>query len=273
MTDPLVYNIPARMIDAYRGRNLIIRSSLPAELADCLPRVAVSRLRFIQLLSVSADSSALEGAGENVPLEIFLGDPGQYQRLYDFTNLLDTHPVRIAIRVVPGFSKAVKLATSLNYAVKLEIEQHDEILIEEIESVLDLYLHRSYVRHPIEFFQSLLLCLYRNEPVSLWEIAEESPAQVRFITDDGEETISKRFAGVRLAVKLNKFVDTFAQELISEKRECHDCEFFSFCSGYFKWPDKAYSCAGVKRVFRTLVSASQEVREDLASYEAMGAQT
>jgi sulfatase maturation enzyme AslB (radical SAM superfamily) len=261
------------MIDSYSGRKVIVRSSSASEIVDSLKRADSSAIRFIQLLSASSDASVLEGFGESIPLEIVLKDPAsQFQNLYRFKNLLDSHPVRIAIPVVNGFSKAARLAVSLNFAVKLEMEQPDDFLITEIESVLDFYLHRSYVRQPIEFFQTILLSLYRNEPASLWEIAEEEPAQLRYVTDDGEETISRRFAGIKLKGGLSDFVNRFGQDLITERRECHDCEFFNRCGGYFKWPDKSYRCDGIRRIFRTLVSAAHDVQHDLASYEEVGVQ-
>jgi hypothetical protein len=264
----LVYNIPAKQIDAYRGRNIIVRSAEPTELVYSIWRADPKAIRFIQLLATPADSSTLEGAAEALPVEIVLKNPAvEYVQLYNYTNLLDTHPVRVAIPVWPGFSKAAKLAVSLNFAVKLELQQPDSFLIEELVSVLDLYLHLSSVRQPIEPFQALFLSFYRHEPVSLWEVAEEDPAMLRYITEDGEETISKRFSGEKLQSDLSDFVTRFGAELMAEKAECHDCEFFNRCGGYFKWPDKTYSCDGVKKLFRALQSAAAEVQQDLASME------
>ena len=271
MKDSLVYNIPAKLIDAYRDRNVILRSSFPTELVHCLGRADPAMIRFLQLLSTTVETDGLESAGTGMPLEIVLKDPDiQFQHLYKLVSLLDSHPVRIAIPVIPGFSTAVKLAVSLGYEVRLQLDQPDELLIREVEKVLDLYLHGSTVRQPIEFFQSLLLSYYRNEPVSLWEIAEEDPTMVRYVTDDGEETISRRFAGVKLVGPLDEFVGRYGQALIDERRECHDCEFFNRCGGYFKWPDKTYRCDGVKRVFRALADAAHEVKHDLEAFEGLG---
>jgi hypothetical protein len=261
------------MIDQYRDRNLIVRSASPSEIVSSLRHTDCDHLRFIQLLSDSEDASVLEDTGDGIPIEVFLSNPVEYQRLYKFVSLLDCHPLRIAIPVAPGFSKAVKLAVSLNYAVKLEVEQPDQELVEELESVLELYLHRTYVRQPIEFFQSMLLSMYRNEEVSLWAIAEENPKQVRYITDDGEETVSKRFVGLKLDFPVSDFVTRFGLQMLGERQECFSCEFFNRCGGYFKWPDKSYPCTDIKRVFQTLSEAMREVREDLAKYQAMGAQT
>jgi hypothetical protein len=167
---------------------------------------------------------------------------------------------------LPGFGKAVRLAVSLNFAVKLEMGQPDSFLVDELAQVLDFYLHSTKVRQPIDPFQTLLLSFYRHAPMSLWEIAEEDPVQVRYITDDGEETISKRFAGTEFEVDVADFVKNHSQQLLAEKRQCHQCEFFSRCEGFFKWPDKSYDCASVIRLFKTLAMAADEVTQDLAAY-------
>lgn len=246
-----VYNVPAKLFDRFRGRDVIVRSSSPQELVDCLSGADLASVRFLQLSSTSEDTSCLENSAPGIPLDIVLENPAQYQQLYSFSNLLDSHPVRITIPLVSGFSKAVKLAISLRYAVKLEVQQPDEDLLTELESVLDLYLHLSSVNQPIEFFHSLLLSFYRNEPVSLWEIMETDPASVRYVGDDGSV----------VNVDLN-----------SETHECHECEFRDRCHGYFKFPDRNYNCDGVKHLFRTLQNAANEVRQDLESFKSQEVQ-
>ena len=272
MTRSLVYNIPARLIDAYVGKNVIVRSPLPSELVYCFWRAEPNSIRFMQLLSTSEDTEVLESVAQAVPVEIVVNDPAtEFQRLYNYSTLLDNHPVRIAIPVVPGFSKAAKLAVSLNYAVKLEMEQPDTELLGEVQELLDLYLHRSNVRQPVEFFHSLLLSFYRDETINIWQISEEDPDVVRYINDEGEETISKRFDGLKVPRILDAFVNRFGNYQVAEKRECYNCEFFGRCSSYFKWPDPDYRCDGIKQIFRTISSAADEMKHDLANFEAMGA--
>jgi len=267
LINSLVYNIPAKQIESYRERNVIVRSSSPGEIVAALCAADSARVRFIQLLGTPEDTAELEACGEGIPIEIVLKDPGsEFTLLYDYTNLIDTHPVRVAIPVLPGFSKAVRLAVSLNFAVKLEMRQPDSFLIEELSDVLDFYLHGTNVRQAIDPFQAMLLSFYRHEPLLMWEIAEEDPVQVRYITDDGEETIAKRFVGARLAGDVADFVKSYSQNLLSEKRQCHECEFFNRCEGFFKWPDKSYDCVGIKRLFTTLANAADEVTQDLAAY-------
>jgi hypothetical protein len=253
-----VYNVPAKLIDRYRGRDVIVRSSSPSELVECLRGADVASIRFMQLSATAADTrqdtSCLENFGPGIPLDIVLQDPAQYQQLYRYANLRDSHPIRITIPVAPGFSKAVKLAVSLQYAVKLEIRQPDTALLTEVENVLYFYLHGSLVNQPIEFFQSLLLSFYREEPASLWEITETDPAIVRYVGNDGSV----------VNVDLNRK---------SQARECDECEFVDRCRGYFKFPDRDYNCRGVKRLFRTLATAANEVRADLTSYESREVQS
>lgn len=245
-----VYNVPAKLFDRYRGRDVIVRSSSPRELVECLRNADLAPVRFMQLPSTLEDTSCLENFGPGVPLDIVLENPAQYQQLYSYSNLLDSHPVRITIPLISGFSKAVKLAISLRYAVKLDVQQPDEDMFIELESVLDLYLHLSSVNQPIEFFHSVLLSFYRDEPVSLWEITETDPASVLYVHDDGS------VANV---------------DLNTETRDCHECEFRDRCHGYFKSPDRNYNCDGVKHIFRILAHAADEVRHDLDSFKSMEA--
>jgi hypothetical protein len=169
--------------------------------------------------------------------------------------------------VVTGFSKAVKLATALDFSIRLQMEQPTAPLMSEIQDVLDLYLHRSYVRQPIEFFQSMLLSFYQDKPISRWDVAEENPAKVRYVTEDGSETISRRFFGITPEGDLDEFVWHFGKELLDDHAECHDCDYFTHCQGYFKWPDRNYRCDGIKEMFHILEAATQEVRNDLAQYQ------
>ena len=178
---------------------------------------------------MSTDVAEQYGFGD--PLEIVLKDPGDYLNLYNYTFLLDSHPVRIVIPVIAGFNKAVKLAVALNFAVKLEIRQPDRELLKEVEGVLDFYLHRSHVRQPIDFFHTTLTSFFYNDPITLWEINEETPATAE------------------------------------KDQECEECEFFNRCGGYFKQPDRTYRCDGIKRIFQTLANAAEEMTRDLATFE------
>ena len=154
----------------------------------------------------------------------------------------------------------------MNFAVKLAVTQPDPDVIQEMSEVLDYYLHRSTVSQPIEFFHSLLMAFMEEEPLNLWTIQEEDPALFRYITDQGEETISLRFAAADVGQNPSSFLETFITNLLAEKGECSACEFLKVCYGYFKWPHEDYSCNGVKALLRTVKHAAQELKQDLAAY-------
>ena len=270
MRPELVYNVPATLLERYLGRKVIVRSTRPAEIVDRLKPDQLPQVRFVQLLAMPADIGPLEPWANGLPIDVVLTNPAnEFSRLYDYSTLRETHPVRVTVPVAPGFAKAVRVAVALGFAVKLNVGQPDPTLFEELSAVVDFYLHGATVQQPIEFFQTALLSFYQPQPISFWEVSEEDPRQVRYVTDDGEETISPRFTGRVPAMKLNEFVERFRGQMLSEKGECHDCEFYSRCQGYFKWPDPTYSCAGIRKVLTTLQDAARELKSDLQSLAAV----
>jgi len=267
----MIYNIPIRLLEAYRGRQLIVRSYLPWRLTLGLSEYDLKHVSFVQLLSLEAEMNGLIHWAPNLPIELVMQKPvNELPLLYRHARLLDNHPVRVLIPVVSGFSQAVKLALSLNFAVKLESVQPSAALLTELSSVLDLYLHRATVAQPVEFFHSLFLSLYNRVPASIWEIQEEDPSQVRYIKDDGTETVSPRFTNFMLEGDLSDFIPHFQHELLAAGTECTDCEFFNSCGGYFKWPNPEFSCDGVQNLLGTVRAAADELREDLQTYASAG---
>jgi hypothetical protein len=191
-----------------------------------------------------------------------------FRFLYRFRNLLDKHPIRVSISVKPGFPSAVKLALALNFAVKLEVGQPDRPLIEELSEVLNHYLHRSIVSQPVEYFHSIFLSFYHQEPSSLWFIQEEDPDQIRFVSDDGTESLSTRFGSVGQNAARLSLAQVIKHVPSGARIECDDCEFLDRCGGYFKWPDRSFSCDGVKELFRTIQQAAAELTNDLKQVPA-----
>jgi hypothetical protein len=266
----VIYNIPIHMFEAYRGRKVIVRSNDVQKLADCLSQEDMENVLYLQLLSLNCDVEPLTNWGESVPIDILVRNPAvEFPLLYLFSKLLDKHPIRASISVRPGFSKAVKLALALNFTVKLVVGQPIPPLVEEMEEVLDLYLHRSTVAQPVEYFHSLFLSFYHQEPFpNLWLIQEEDPEQFRFIADNGAELVAPRLDGIEL--KGDGGVPDGAQReaLLGEQSECDGCEYLERCGGYFKWPDKEFSCEGVKSIFGTLRTGAEELRNNLAAFQA-----
>jgi hypothetical protein len=265
--DPYIYNIPAALVDSYQGRRVIVRSHDPAELASILAEKKPEDLDCLQLLSLMGDMGALLLAGASVPVDLVMSSPdSHYAQLYDLAPLLTRHPVRVTIPVVPGFTKAVRLASSLNFAVKLEVTQPDPELVQETSEVLAYYLHQSTVSQPIEFFHSILMAFIEEEPLNLWTIQEEDPALFRYITDHGDETISPRFTAANVGQNPSSFLETLITELLIKEGECTACEFLNSCYGYFKWPHKDYACDGVKTLLETMKHTAHELKQDMADY-------
>jgi hypothetical protein len=267
LIEPTIYNIPAALVEAYQGRRVIVRSHEPTVVAAILPEINPENLYCLQLLSLDVDIGTLLLGETSFHLDLVMSSPySDYPQLYELAPLLSRHPVRVTMPVVPGFTKAVRLASSLNFAVKLAVTQPDSNLVQELSEVLAYYLHQSTVSQPIEFFHSMLMAFIEEEPLNLWTIQEEDPALFRYITDQGEETISLRFAAANVEQNPSSFLETLITKLLVEEGECTTCEFLTTCCGYFKWPRKDYACEGVKALLKTVKHAAQELKQDLAAY-------
>jgi hypothetical protein len=265
----VVYNIPVQLVPAYQGREVIVRAQDPTALVQALPEGALNKLVGVQLLSLTATVDVLADWGYGVPVELVMRSPEtEFPLLYRHAKLLDKHPVRVAISVLPAFFKAVKVANALRFTVKLDVGQPAPAAITALQEVLDFYLHHTAVAQPVEFFHTALLSLYHQEPVTLWDVQEEDPAYVRYVTDDGRETMARYPSGAMVRGALGSFVADFQLALLAEQGECCTCEFFAHCGGYFKWPHQDYDCSGVKTLFRTLQDASAALRHDLNTFTA-----
>lgn len=260
------YNVPLVLIDSYPNRRLIVRAYDPLAVVQTIQPHHLSNLVSLQLLDISADLEALEVWNPGLPIEMVLKDPeSETMKLYRLCKLQRSHPVRVSIPVVPGFSKAARVASFLNLPVKLEGAQPGPDLIEELSETLDFFLHNKAVSQPVDYFSGLLVAIIHKVPVTLWEIQEEDPGMVRYVTDDGKEAVARR--PFRAA---HEDLDTFHFELtkrtLSFESECASCEFFLNCGGYFKWPDPEFSCEGIKRILQRLRGAAYELHDDLSLY-------
>jgi hypothetical protein len=266
---PVVYNIPVHLVPAYRGQHILVRSQDPTALVQALLEHDLDKLVSVQLLALTADVDALADWGYGVPVDLVMGSPEtEFSLLYRHAKLLDKHPMRVSIPVLPGLFKAVKVASALRFHVKLEVGQPEPGAIEALQAVLEFYLHHPSVSQPIEFFHTSLLSFYHQTPVALWDVQEEDPASVRYVTDDGRETIARRPVDARVTGDLGFFVAALQQELLAERGECCACTFLEYCGGYFKWPRKDYGCSGVKTLFHILRDASTALRHDLNTLTA-----
>jgi len=269
MADTIVYNVPLARLDAFRGRHMVVRSERPAALMEHLGDGDLDDLAYVQLHSLPESAECLIHWAEGLAIDLVLSAPAaEFPRLYRYAKLLDNHPVRVSVPVVPGFEKAVKVAASLQFAVRLQLGQPDDALVDALARVLDGYLHHATMAQPIEYFHSLLLALCHGEPASIWAIQEDDPALTRHVDEVGDVRPPSRLAGADAGADLAQFVPRWGQSLLAAGAECAGCAYFAHCGGYFKWPRRDYSCAGVKALFHTLHQAASALRQDLDAAEA-----
>lgn len=268
----VTYNIPAHLFDSYQGRKVIVRSDNPNELVIYLSRANLENVLYAQLtsLTVELDLDPLLSWTCALPIDVLVRNPAaEYPLLYHFSRVLDKHPVRISIPVKTGFVKAVRLALALGFSVKLEVGQPDVCLIAEMAEVLDLYLHRSEVSQPVEYFHSTFLSFFNHQQSpNLWFVQEEDPEHFRFITNEGVETVSPRFGEIDWK-ELGLIPGAQQTAPTLNKTECDGCEFFETCGGYFKWPNREFDCEGIKILFSRLNLAAEELRNDLVSFQEL----
>ena len=175
-TESLIYNIPIDLMDAYRGRQVIVRVFEPAQLVEKLSERDLENLYYMQILTLAADISILGTWGLGLPVDLLMYEPeAEFAKLYDHAKLLDKHPVRVTIPVRPGFVKAVKIGGSLGFAVKLSIGQPNAEDLSLLSEVLDMFLHKPAFSQPIEFFQGSLQSFFLEDANTIWAIQEEDP--------------------------------------------------------------------------------------------------
>ncbi|MCP5159920.1 MAG: hypothetical protein H6974_07680 [Gammaproteobacteria bacterium] len=261
----LIHNIPLHHLPAGSIEKLIVRTCEPAALPTALAKEKPERVVGVQIVSLDTDSEPLNAWAPGLPVELVMVDPAtEFPLLYRHTALLDQHPVRVVIPVQPGFAKAVKTAVALDFPVRLDVGQPDLTLIEELATVLEFYLHQSTVAQPIEYFQGVLLGFYQQEPVALWAVLDENPQWLRYIGDDGTESLYGRLARVaETGLASEAGLGAWIERILAAHGECQSCEFLHHCGGYFKWPCQDYDCTGVKGLFGQLRDAAVELRRDL----------
>jgi len=268
----VVYNIPISRLSDYRTHDLVVRSEQAQALVDGISEQQLQRVAYVQLLSLPTDIDSLIHWAPGLAIELVLESPAaNFPVLYRYAKWLDNHPVRVAIPVEEGFEKAVKLALSLQFAVRLHFGQPDAACIQALAGLLDDYLHRPTVAQPLEFFHNVLLAFCRQEQVDFWRLQEDDPALIRYIDESGREQLPEKFNTAALPIRTEPavLVDNWAQQCWEESGECSECDYFTQCRGYFKWPQRDYQCAGIKSLLQTLEQAADELRRDLSAAEAI----
>lgn len=201
---------------------------------------------------------ALAAQGQiDIPLDVILDDPAtEFSALYRLVDVRLARSVRVSIPAKPGLMKALRMAASLSLPVRILPGQPDRAVLEELGQAADFYLHDSMVESPIEPFHSMLASFRGNPSGTLWGFLEQDPATFSHRGSDGQELHACGDVGSHLA------------GLLAGGAECTTCRWQPLCAGYFKEPDPAYSCDGVKALFATVESAADQIGRELADQEA-----
>jgi hypothetical protein len=249
-------------------------------------------LQWLQVEGLLSDQDAWIAAAQstsNVPLDVFIRSPGsQFSDLYNLVDVLAVRDVRVSIPASPGFLRSLKVAVALRLPVRLLPGQpSSEVLIELIEAI-NFYLRDPMVETPVEFFHSVLASMCGAGDGSLWMILEEDPAlflhrevdggfKLRGISRSPSPGILDPTAPVGLAseaapknLSSATFVETWFRRLLEQNAECVTCPWQQICQGYFKWPDPAYDCGGVKGLFSAIETVANEMGRELACRDRTG---
>jgi hypothetical protein len=228
-----------------------------------------SSLSWLQVEGILGDSDAwIEAAhsGSDVSLDLILADPSsEFPELYKLVDVSAVHDVRVTIQARLGLLKAVKLAAALRFPIRLLPGQPQADVLAELKQALDFYLHDPAVEAPVEFFHSWIARTRGADVGSLWMILEEDPAAYLQYDINGQTKLPSS-STIGSAENLPaEFVENHLKSLLEQGAECATCPWQQPCRGYFKWPDRAYSCQGIKDLFSIIQAAADEMARDLAS--------
>jgi hypothetical protein len=226
--------------------------------------------QWIQIEGLLGDPDAwLTSGASQVPLDIVLSDPAsEFSDLYRLTDVCAMRDVRVTMPATPGFLKAVKLAASLRLPIRVIPGQPKPEILTELIEALEFYLHGPMVETPVEFFHSLLATGCGAGHSSLWMILEEDPAAFLHYDAEGHSELPRSGSSRLANISPGLFVEHHLKSLVEHGAECATCPWQQPCRGYFKWPDPAYSCCGVKQLFSRIDEAADEIERDLANREA-----
>ena len=201
----------------------------------------------------------------NVPLDVVIASPGlQFSDLYRLVDVLAVRDIRVTMPASPGFLKALKVAIALRLPVRLLPGQPSPDVLTELIEAVNFYLRDPLVETPVEFFHSVLAYMCGAGAGSLWMILEEDPALFLHQGIDGGSKLPRVTDSASSDLPLTTFVEAWFKRLLEKNAECVTCPWQQICQGYFKWPDPAYDCRGVKQLFSAIEAAADEMGRELA---------
>lgn len=223
------------------------------ELRDWLAEPS-PQLQWLQVEGLLDDEECWEVAAQSaggVPIDVVMQSPdADFPRLYQLVGARAVREVRVTIPAKPGLEKAVRLAAALGFPVRILPGQPSAEELGALECVLEFYLRDPMVEAPVDPFHSLLTAMGGGPSKTLWMTLEHDPPSFPH-SDPGGSSIPPLPEPGHLS------------SLVSQGAECIHCPWYGICAGYFKRPEPAYGCAGIKRLFARTQSAANELHEDL----------
>jgi hypothetical protein len=263
---PILF-LPSGSASSHGGSPFVAIAKSRAELSRWLSEPSAG-LQWLQVEGLLQDPDAWAPATQStstVPLDVVIANPAsEFSDLYRLVDTFAVRDVRVSMPASPGFLRALKVAIALRLPVRLLPGQPSpEVLIELIEAT-NFYLRDPMVETPVEFFHSVLASMCGAGDGSLWMILEEDPALFLHREVDGGSKLPRVFISPSSDLSSTTFVDTWFKRLLEQNAECVTCPWQQICQGYFKWPDPAYDCGGVKQLFSAIKAAADEMGLELA---------
>jgi hypothetical protein len=266
--DRLLRFLPAALVKEQDDQAFVAIVRDQDELRRCLGNLSPG-LEWIQVEGLLCDPDAwtmVARDNSHVAIDVVLSKPdSEFSDLYRLVDVCAARDVRVTIPALPGLAKAVRLAASLRLPVRILPAQPAPEVLAELAEVLEFYLHEPMVEAPVEFFQSVLSNACGAQTGSLWEILEEDPGVFLRYDIYGRPTLPRTSARPFGETSFDKFVENHLAGLVEAGAECEACPWQQVCRGYFKWPEPAYSCGGIKQLFFTIEATSAEIGRELAS--------
>lgn len=252
--DTTLVFLPAKLAEETRAGPFVVIVQKREEFLRWL-QTPLPGVQWLQVEGLLAEQEVWDSAARGsskLPFDVILADPAtEFANVYQLADVRLGRRTRVTMPAVPGFTKALRLAVSLHLPVRLLPGQPSAAELVELEGAAELYLRDPSVEEPIEFFHSVFAAMRGATPGTLWSILERDPAIFTHTDAAGRALIARDFVATRL------------RGLIEAGAECVECQWRGLCAGYFKQPDPAYACAGVKAIFAKLEAAAAEMKRDL----------
>ena len=265
--DPSIVFVRSDSVVEPGGRAFVVIVKSREELSQWLSNPPAG-LQWLEVNGLLGDADAWEPAtqsGMNVPLDVFVANPGsQFSDLYRLVDVCAVRDVRVSMPASPGFLRALQLAIALRLPVRLLPGQPAAEVCAELTEALTFYLRDPIVETPVEFFHSVLAFMCSAHTGSLWTILEEDPAIFLHQGPDERAKLPRTSGSLPPEISVPTFVATRFKQLVEQDTECTTCPWQQICQGYFKWPDPAYDCRGIKQLFSIIKTAADEMRQELA---------